>query len=99
MVERLKNAWRQLKQGAPGERFAQFHARRDGLRRGRPWKYIFPPLGFALVAIGLILLPAPGPGMLVTLAGLTLLARESLMVARALDWAELRVRRLGARRA
>ena len=99
MVERLKKAWRQLKQGTPGERFAKFHARRDAMRRSGPWKYIFPPLGFALVAIGIILLPAPGPGMLVILVGLTLLARESLMVARALDWAELRVRRLGARRA
>jgi hypothetical protein len=41
---------------------------------------------------GIVLLPAPGPGMVVVLVGAAMLARESLVVARACDSAEMKVR-------
>jgi hypothetical protein len=52
--------------------------------------------GLVIVAVGVIALPAPGPGMLIIALGGVLLARESRAVARALDWLEVRIRRVGA---
>ncbi len=46
------------------------------------------------MAAGLFFLPAPGPGFLILFAGAALLAEESLTAARALDWTEVRLRRL-----
>ena len=48
--------------------------------------------GVSLVVVGLVLVPAPGPGWLVVFAGAGLLAQESLALARSLDAMELRVR-------
>lgn len=50
-------------------------------------------LGVAIIAVGVIALPAPGPGTLVLAIGGALMARESLAVARALDWLEVKLRR------
>ena len=41
-------------------------------------------------------MPAPGPGLLIVFIGACMLADESLTVARALDRAELALRRLYA---
>jgi GMP synthase PP-ATPase subunit len=49
-------------------------------------------VGVVIVAVGIVALPAPGPGFLVIALGAALLARESLVVARAADWVELRLR-------
>jgi hypothetical protein len=38
----------------------------------------------------------PGPGILVLFVGAGLLAEQSLITARALDWTEIRLRRLVA---
>ena len=48
--------------------------------------------GLALIALGVVLLFVPGPGILLILLGCGLLARESRRMAAALDWAEPRVR-------
>ena len=44
-------------------------------------KILFLGIGFPLLAIGLVLIPLPGPGILITVAALFLLSFE-------LDWAE-----------
>ena len=49
--------------------------------------------GAALIAAGLFMLVAPGPGILVLVAGCALVAEESHYMARFLDWAEVRIRR------
>jgi hypothetical protein len=49
--------------------------------------------GTALIAVGLVMLVAPGPGILVVAIGGALLAEESLLAARALDWLEVKIRR------
>ena len=49
--------------------------------------------GAALIAAGLFMLVAPGPGILVLVAGCALVAEESQYMARFLDWAEVRIRR------
>lgn len=41
---------------------------------------------------GFALLPTPGPGILLLFFGGSLLAQESLLAARILDWAEIRLR-------
>ena len=49
--------------------------------------------GTLLFALGLVMLVAPGPGILVVMVGGALLAEESLFMARALDWSEVKIRR------
>jgi uncharacterized protein (TIGR02611 family) len=49
-------------------------------------------VGFALVAIGLMLLVLPGPGLLVMVAGLAVLATEYAWARLALDAAKRRTR-------
>ena len=41
--------------------------------------------GTTTVALGVVLLPLPGPGMVVILVGLTILSREFPLAARALE--------------
>ena len=45
--------------------------------------------GALLSVVGIILMPAPGPGFLVVIAGASLIAQESLVAAKLLDRAEL----------
>lgn len=94
MLKRLRAAWRPLKDGKPGRRFQDIHEARKAQRRGRPWRFLFVAGGMSIVVVGIVLLPAPGPGWLVIFAGLGMLAQESLLVARSIDAAELRIRRM-----
>jgi uncharacterized protein (TIGR02611 family) len=90
----LRESWDRFKSGQPGKRF-EVEYRRARERRTGVWKRrAVALLGIALIAIGVVALPAPGPGWLVIGAGGALLARESLVVARFLDSAEVRGRRL-----
>ncbi|MGH7562450.1 MAG: PGPGW domain-containing protein [Gemmatimonadales bacterium] len=77
----------------PGNRFRSYYRahraeHRSGLSRG-----LWILGGLLLVAIGIVALPAPGPGTLIIAAGGALLARESGTVARILDGTELALRR------
>jgi uncharacterized protein (TIGR02611 family) len=47
-------------------------------------------VGFAVLTVGLILLVTPGPGLLVIIAGLAILAHEFSWAATALDKAKAR---------
>ena len=47
-------------------------------------------LGFAVLAVGVVLLITPGPGLLVIIAGLAILAHEFAWAAIALDKAKRR---------
>lgn len=90
----LRESWNRFKSGQPGGRFeAEYHRARE--RRTAVWqRRALVVLGIGLIAVGVVALPAPGPGWLVIGAGGALLARESLAVARFLDSAEVRGRRL-----
>jgi UPF0716 family protein affecting phage T7 exclusion len=95
MLRRLESAWRELKQGRPGSRFQQRHERlrrRAGARPLRKWGFI--SAGALIVLAGVVLLPLPGPGLLVIAAGALLIAEESRAAARALVWLERAARRL-----
>lgn len=52
-------------------------------------------LGFGLVAAGLLMLVLPGPGILVVLAGLAVLATEYAWARYALDETKRRARKAG----
>lgn len=92
MFDKLKRSWRQLKAGKPGHRFqSQYEAQQK--RRRPAWvRPVWMAAGTAVMAVGVVALPAPGPGFLIIGLGAALVARESLIAARILDWIELRLR-------
>lgn len=94
MIERTKQSWQDFKESDPGRRFQDRYDRRQEAEHGRWDKraIINVVLGIAIAAGGLLLVPAPGPGWIVTFLGLGLLASEFGPVARGLDWTELKLR-------
>ncbi|HUP95255.1 MAG TPA: PGPGW domain-containing protein [Burkholderiales bacterium] len=90
---RLKRQWRDLAAARPGNRFQQRYARRQQARRSRFSGPLTITAGVLIALCGLVLLPAPGPGMIVVLIGASLIAEESRAAARALDWSEVHARR------
>ena len=89
----LGKTWQELKRGEPGRRFQSRYERR-GRGGGAVRKWLLIAGGLLLVLAGIAFLPLPGPGLLIIAAGALLMAEESLGAARALDWLELKARRL-----
>lgn len=90
----LKREFREIKRGRPGRRFKDHYAhKRQAKKRRRSragiWRIL---LGVISVVVGLVLCVIPGPGLPFIFVGGGLLATESLVVARVMDWFELRVR-------
>lgn len=96
MLRKLKKSWNELKDHEPGRRFQERYQRVHQRRQGGARKLLFIGGGVLVMAAGVFFLPAPGPGFLVLALGAGLLAQESLAAARALDWSEVRLRRLAA---
>ena len=94
MLDRMRKSWRELKLGQPGRRFQDRHARRREAGRGTALKCVLIGAGVLIVLVGLVLLPLPGPGMLVVALGALMMADGSRATAKALDSLELRARRL-----
>jgi hypothetical protein len=92
MLNQLKRSWTSLKHGDPGSRFQEQYRRQHRKQEGGVARAIRIVAGIILVPVGLFFLPAPGPGMVVLALGAILLARESRLVAQALDRLELRAR-------
>jgi hypothetical protein len=92
MLHSLKNIAKELGKGHPGQRFQMRYHRRQRVPRGSLRRVLFIGGGILLVAAGVLLLAAPGPGVLVVFLGGSLIAEESLIAARALDWMEVRLR-------
>lgn len=96
MLENIKENWRQFKESQTGHRFQERYYRRQQTTHGRfNLGKLFNILGGIVVAfVGFFLVPAPGPGWGVVFLGLAMLASEFLIVARFLDWAEVKLRGL-----
>ncbi len=92
MFRSIKREWRQLKSGKPGKRFQSQYAAQQKSHRPGWMRPLWIAGGTSLMAVGVVALPAPGPGILVIALGGALIARESLVAARILDWTELRLR-------
>lgn len=94
MVSTLKQQWVVLARSAPGKRFQDRYERRSERRGNTFVRVLYLAIGIALFALGLVLLIAPGPGFLLIFVGGALIAEESLLFAKGLDRAELRLRAL-----
>lgn len=94
MIERIKQNWHEFKESQPGHRFQDRYDRRQEKEHGR-WsagKIVNLVLGLAIIAAGIFLVAAPGPGWIVVFIGFGFIASEFAPVARGMDWAELKAR-------
>ena len=94
MFRFLELQWRDLACGRPGTRFRQRWRGREQRRRSYFAKPLYMAAGFFVFLVGLVMLPAPGPGCLVVFAGAAMIAEESFWMATVLDRIELKGRRL-----
>ncbi len=90
MIAQIQKNYFRIKGGHPGRRFHDFYRHRQ-MERG--YRFTFGKvaaivLGLAIAAVGLALIPLPGPGAIIGVLGLALLGSEFEPVARALDWLE-----------
>ncbi len=92
MLQKLKASASEFAHGKAGRRFEDryHHARKSGHGMGR--RALVVSLGLFIFLLGIILVPAPGPGFLIMLVGATLVAQESIAVAMRLDLGELWLR-------
>jgi hypothetical protein len=96
MIEAAKRHWREFKECKPGSRFQDRYYRRKQSGHGRfSFRRIFNIVaGSVLVVFSTFFGWVPGPGLLTFFLGLAMIAGELLPVARFLDWAEVRLRKL-----
>ena len=93
MFRKLTQQWKAAAEARPGKRFqARYRQRRD-MRASALWTPLYVIVGSALFVLGLTMLVAPGPGLIVLFVGAALVAQESLVVARGLDRTEVGIRR------
>jgi uncharacterized protein (TIGR02611 family) len=97
MFEKAKENWRRLKESKPGHRFKDRYHQRQQSRSGRfSLRAVFIiGVGTLVLLVGIVAVPGPGPGWLIILLGLGMFAGESKLIARLLDWVEMRLRRAG----
>lgn len=89
-LAKLESQWKAFKHDEPGHRFEHQHDRMK--RAGRAWIVGTASIGAILLVGGVILLFIPGPGLLVSVFGLALIAGTSESLAKALDRAEPSIR-------
>jgi hypothetical protein len=96
MIENAKRHWQQFKESKPGYRFQEryYRHRQSGHGRFGFRRIINIVIGSVLVIVSAFFGWAPGPGLLTFFIGLGMIAGELLFVARFLDWAEVRLRKL-----
>ena len=92
----MKTYWSHLKKGESGSRFIDCYQYKQDLRRkyGSYGKVLDLAMGGAIVFVGIVLIPAPGPGFIIVALGLALIAGESKVMAKFLDLTERNLRRL-----
>ena len=97
MFGRTKESWRRFKASKPGHSFQERYRRRQESEHGwrDPSKLLYVVVGLIIAVGSLVLGVLPGPGTLTFFVGVGMIAGEFRPVARLLDWAEVRVRKLG----
>jgi 4-amino-4-deoxy-L-arabinose transferase-like glycosyltransferase len=88
MFDSLKRRVRRFTAAPSGTRFRAYHerlAQRPNLMR----TLLVVGCGLILLALGMVMLVLPGPGLLVAAIGAALIAGESMWVARLLDRVDL----------
>lgn len=94
--EKTKEASRCFKESKPGLRFEHHYHDHQRSSSGRYRLQVILCIfgGFLLVVGGVIAVPGPGPGWLIILLGLWMLAGELLFLARFMDRVEVRLSKL-----
>jgi len=94
MLARLKTHWNAFKRLEPGQRFQTHYRQHRQSKAGKSpvRRVLYAVAGVVAFAVGIILMFIPGPAILFFLIAGGLFATQSLIVARALDWSELRIR-------
>ncbi len=97
MIGRTNESWRRFRASRPGHRFQERYRRQQESEYGwrDPRRLFFVVGGLAIAVASLVLGVLPGPGMLNFFVGLGMISGEFYPVARLLDWAEVRARKLG----
>jgi hypothetical protein len=87
-------SWDRFVHTTPGRRFYERYKRKQEAK-GSAWKRCAFVCGGILICLaGIFFLAVPGPGLLILAVGLALIAQESAWLARLLDRAEIRLRKL-----
>lgn len=86
----MKQEWREFKHDEPGERFANHRERMS--KKSKKHAAVSIALGVLLLAGGVVLLFIPGPGLLLIVFGLALVATHSKRLSNLMDRAEPRLR-------
>jgi sterol desaturase/sphingolipid hydroxylase (fatty acid hydroxylase superfamily) len=94
MIGRARRSWRHFTSSKPGDRFQVRYYYRKQSGAGRFSRIFSIVVGSALVIFSALFGWAPGPGLVTFVLGLALIGGEFLAVARFLDWAEVRLRKL-----
>jgi hypothetical protein len=94
----LRRHWHTLRRGKPGHRFQDHYlqARRSGRRAGALQRVLFYGAAVVCVLIGIVLSVIPGPAIPFFFLAGGLLATESRVIARFMDWCEVRLRNVAA---
>jgi hypothetical protein len=92
----LREDWRKLKRGRPGHRFQDRYeqARHDAAKCGIAKRIGLMIAAAVLIVVGLFFAVVPGPAVPFFFVAGALLASESRAIARAMDWIEVRVRKV-----
>ena len=94
LIGKAERSWRLFINTRPGDRFQVRYYRRQQSAPGRLSMIFNLVAGSVLVIFSTFFGWAPGPGLLTFFLGLALIGGEFLPVARFLDWAEVRLRKL-----
>jgi hypothetical protein len=93
MIGRMRDGWRRFQASKPGHRFRDRYRRRRSVQgRVALQKVLLIIAGILIGVASLLLAPLPGPGWGTFLLGLVIIAGESLILARFLDRAEVKLR-------
>lgn len=99
MLSILQQEWRAIKDGRPGRRFHRRYivakkARRAGGGRHHALRVLRFMIAAVALVVGFVLMFIPGPAVVFFFLAGGLLATESRLIARLLDWMELKGRAL-----
>ncbi|HEX6961082.1 MAG TPA: PGPGW domain-containing protein [Lacipirellula sp.] len=91
MFRQFRTLSHEFRKAPCGERFQRLYHRREARQCGPITRSFFLGTGLTIMALGLLLMPAPGPGTVVLIIGAAIAAQESLRVARVMDRCESRL--------
>jgi|RhiMethySRZTD1v2_1073278.scaffolds.fasta_scaffold69591_3 putative transmembrane protein PGPGW len=96
MLDQLKHRWSAFKRLEPGQRFQIAYRRHRESKTGKSpaYRILYVLLGVVALGIGVVLVFIPGPAIVFFFLAGAIFAMQSLWIARALDWTELRARAL-----